>query len=72
MKLPGWKQINAAVWQHVSGTRLHVAGLCLIRGVAHWANMWPESAAADRCIRIAGGNRKRGLMLWASRKESES
>jgi hypothetical protein len=26
---------------------------------------WPHSQSADRFIRIAGGNRKRGLMMWA-------
>jgi hypothetical protein len=26
---------------------------------------WPHSQLAERWIKIAGGNRKRGLMMWA-------
>ena len=62
----GWVNVGGAVWDHPSGIRLHVAGLLgLPSGEFLCANHWPESQAADRCVRIAGGSRKRGLMIWA-------
>jgi hypothetical protein len=46
--------------------RLHMMGMVrlpdglIVRGAS-----WPESGAVDQCIRIAGGNRRRGMMIWA-------
>lgn len=65
---PGWRQnkINTAVWDHYSGMRLHMLGLLrLPNGEMRQANQWPTSHLANGCIRVAGGNRKRGLMVWA-------
>lgn len=69
----GWKQpspdVTPGVWDHPSGTRLHLGGcLRLLDGVFIEPFRWPESMSADHCIRIMGGNRKRGLMLWAQRR----
>jgi hypothetical protein len=64
----GWSHLGDAVWEHVSGVRIHVYGLAGLNGEMLYANSWPESKEADRCIRIAGGSRKRGLMIWALRK----
>ena len=62
----GWTHINGPVLEHESGIRLHIWGLAgRIGEEPISANRWPESLAADRAIRIAGGNRKRGLMIWA-------
>lgn len=74
---PGWTNIHThhgeptSVWDHASGIRLHIIGLVSFAdGKSLWVNQWPDSAIADRCIRIAGGNRKRGLMLWALKMEA--
>jgi hypothetical protein len=66
---PGWKHLGCAVWEHASGVRIHVAGLVGLPSTGHfvYADRWPESQDAYRCIRIAGGSRKRGLMIWALR-----
>jgi hypothetical protein len=46
--------------------RLHMLGMLrLPNGEIRQANQWPTSQLADGCIRVAGGNRKRGLMIWA-------
>jgi hypothetical protein len=71
VKLPGWKHIAGSVWEHINGSRLHVAGTAIVGGSVYYATTWPESAAADRCIRQCGGNRKRGLMLWTISKGGE-
>jgi hypothetical protein len=34
-------------------------------GTVRRASEWPASGMADGYIRLAGGNRKRGLMMWA-------
>ena len=65
---PGWRQNTntKAVWDHDSGLRLHMLGMVrLPNGEIRQANQWPTSQLADGCIRVAGGNRKRGLMIWA-------
>lgn len=64
----GWiKTMHGSVFDHASGIRIHTGG-CLCRfpngdivvGVRH-----PESINLDQNIRVAGGNRKRGVMVWA-------
>lgn len=61
----GWRHLGGTVWEHESGTRLHQWGLVrFIDGVHLSANQWPQSKVADFWIRVAGGNRRRGLMLW--------
>ena len=65
---PGWRQntITKSIWDHESGIRLHMLGMLrLPNGEIRQANQWPTSQLADGCIRVAGGNRKRGLMIWA-------
>lgn len=63
---PGWSHMGGAVYQHATGIRIHVYGLCGFPG-GHLSNgnQWPESQELDRLIRINGGNRKRGVMAWA-------
>lgn len=64
----GWRQNghHVAIWDHDSGMRLHLLGLLrLPNGELKSASKWPSSIVATGCIRVAGGNRKRGLMLWA-------
>jgi len=65
---PGWKQhaSNAAVWDHVSGMRLHLSGLLRMPDAAIIdSNRWPTSYVKNGYIRVAGGNVKRGMMMWA-------
>jgi hypothetical protein len=63
---PGWRHVAGAVWDHDSGIRLHLLGTARMpSGVWRRASEWPASGLADDCIRICGGNRKRGLMVWA-------
>ena len=63
---PGWSKLAGAVYQHRTGLRIHIYGLCwwiggrLVRG-----RLWPESQWLDLFIRANGGNRRRGVMAWA-------
>ena len=62
----GWSNVGGPVWDHVSGIRLHVGGLLRLQNGNHVSSdRWPDSVSADFSIRMAGGNRKRGLMAWA-------
>ena len=63
---PGWKRLGPAVWEHVSGTRIQVGGMVRLPSGRHvFESRWPENKGADRAIAICGGNRKRGMMVWA-------
>lgn len=64
----GWQQntVTKSIWDHESGMRVHMLGMLrLPNGEIRRANQWPAIQLADMCIRVAGGNRKRGLMIWA-------
>jgi len=66
MKLPGWKPLGFAVYEHASGIRAHAYGVCgLSPGPLVWGTQWPESMVLDRFIRQNGGNRRRGVLAWA-------
>lgn len=63
---PGWEKVGPSVYDHPSGLRIHVGGYCLMpQGEFISGNAWPQSSVMDRFIRIAGGNRRRGVMMWA-------
>lgn len=63
---PGWKPAGGAVFDHRSGIRVHVGGLCRLRnGTVVSGMMWPESRVFNWFVRVNGGNRKRGAMAWA-------
>jgi hypothetical protein len=63
---PGWRFVGSACWKHTSGVGVHVLGLAFMPdGTVRRASEWPASGMADGYIRLAGGNRKRGLMMWA-------
>jgi hypothetical protein len=65
----GWTNVWGPVWDHASGARLHLGGFLRLPSGEHIsANRWPELLSLNRYIRIAGGSRKRGLMLWALSK----
>ena len=65
---PGWKHLGGAVYEHASGVRIHVAGLCGKQGGEPVVvNRWPVSSELNRFVRIAGGNRRRGMMAFAFR-----
>jgi len=63
----GWKHIAGPVWDHLpSGVRVHVSGMCRLPwNDIVWGRSWPESKDLDRWIVIAGGNVRRGCMMWA-------
>lgn len=63
---PGWDHLGGAVYEHASGTRIHVGGLVRLPDMSFVSlNKWPEGNEGWRNISICGGNRKRGLMAWA-------
>lgn len=62
----GWKSLGSSVWEHKSGTRIHVGG-GLIKtptGKCFWLNSI-IGRMGWQLIKINGGNKKRGLMAWA-------
>jgi len=67
MKLgSGWKHIGSSVYDHPTGLRVHVLGLCRLTNGSIMNGMeWPESGRLNRFVRINGSNRKRGAMAWA-------
>lgn len=65
---PGWRHIAGSVYEHQSGIRTHVVGICARGDVVVMGTNWPESRELYRMIRINGGNRRRGVMAWALRR----
>lgn len=64
----GWVHVYGGLWDHApTRTQLHVVnGLLRTNGGSLVsAKLWPNPTDFERCIRIAGGNRKRGAMVWA-------
>ena len=64
----GWTQdkITTSMWDHDSGISLHLGGYVrLLDGRIVSVNTWREHLEFSLALRMAGGNRKRGLMLWA-------
>lgn len=60
------------VYDHPSGLRIHAAGVLLLPdGELIYGETWPESQLLRHAIRTVGGNRKRGVMVWALRKMEE-
>jgi len=66
----GWKYLASGVWEHVSGLRISVSGrICrlpdktIFPGRGSW--WWDSYFEQSKFIRVAGGNKKRGLMAWA-------
>lgn len=56
------------MYDHVSGIRVHTAGMCQMPdGQFVYGRSWPESRALDRAVAEQGGNRRRGVMVWAMR-----
>ena len=59
---PGWRFVGCSTWQHDSGVRVHYLGMALMPDGTVWRE---QNTHAKRYIGMAGGNRKRGLMMWA-------
>lgn len=60
---PGWRFAGCSTWQHDSGVRVHYLVVALMPdGTVRREH---ETRLAEGCIRLAGENRKRGLMMWA-------
>lgn len=66
MKLDnGWLTLGP-VCKHPAGFKVHVLGyIGYPSGTILSASALSQRDAVTRAIRIQGGNRKRGLMLWA-------
>jgi hypothetical protein len=63
---PGWRFVGSACWKHDSGVGVHLLGMAFMPdGTVRHESTWPSSQIASGYIRLAGGNRKRGLMMWA-------
>ena len=65
---PGWYHVGSACWDNSKyDVRVHVGGHCLVKLSGNFISgtVWPESRNLDRCIEICGGNRRRGVMIWA-------
>jgi hypothetical protein len=59
----GWRFVGCSTWQHDSGVRVHCLGMALMPDGTVWREQ--NTPIAKRYIGMAGGNRKRGLMMWA-------
>jgi len=57
---PGWKRLDGVVWEHSTGTRIHLGGMMRFPD----GTTLPAYGAKEH-ERICGWNRKRGLMVWA-------
>ena len=63
---PGWRNIRDSVWVHEpTGVRIHLIGLVLGPDFDILTNQWKKKKKWWDHTRIAGGNRKRGLMTLA-------
>ena len=59
---PGWKEVGPDIWKHKSGVMIHLLG---VANMPDGTPRWADPRLADWYIQLAGGNRKRGLMMWA-------
>lgn len=65
----GWRHLNGPVYERNDGLRLHLSGVCRTPSGEFITGMsFEEHANITRLIAINGGNRKRGLMVWANKK----
>jgi hypothetical protein len=62
---PGWVLVGPAVWDHSSGLRVHSGGYCIVDGEFRSGLCWPECQHLNKCVAVCGGNRRRGVMVWA-------
>lgn len=61
----GWTKLGQGVWEHVSGLRISTLGGVRLPDKSFvWAESWPILQQFDKFLRIAGGNRRRGLMMF--------
>lgn len=58
---PGWVRLSGSVYEHSSRIRIHTLGTIRFSD----GSFRSENDSAWRAIRRQGGNRKRGLMVWA-------
>ena len=61
----GWEHLGGAVWERTV-TRIHVGhAMCRMGGEWVPGEIWPVSFDVRRHIAEQGGNRRRGIMVWA-------
>lgn len=61
----GWVQLNGPVYENQNGSRIHLLGLVRLND----GTFFNSDREFIPYLRIAGGNRKRGLMIWANSLE---
>lgn len=64
----GWVRVSqmTPVYSHESGLRVHTWGIVSFpNGKRLFGNRYPDYIGLDRAMRIAGGNRRRAVMIWA-------
>ena len=62
----GWTHLGGAVYEHISGTRIHIGGMVKLLDNTYLSlNNCHENELGNLLVAINGGNRKRGLMAWA-------
>ena len=59
------------VFGHVSGVRVNAGCAVFPDGRVAYATRWPEAGEINRCVRVQGGRRRRGMMMWATEKAKE-
>jgi len=59
-----WQHLDGAVWEHISGMRIHCYGLARMPdGTIKWfMHDWRTQYFA---MRLVGFNRRRAIMAWA-------
>ena len=72
-KLRGWtgcghtpSETRDYVFQHISGVRVNAGCAVFPNGRVAYPTNFAESREIDRCVRIQGGRRLRGMMMWAA------
>lgn len=61
----GWRHVGGPCYDH-SEVRIHIGGMArFLSGNVIDGNSWPESQHLRFAIRMCGGNKKRGTMVWA-------
>ena len=63
----GWVYLGSSVWEHESGTRIHLNGLVRLPDKQSFFSLYDSrvNSFGHYCIEVNGGNKRRGLMTWA-------
>ena len=65
----GWYNVGGPCYDNANygGLRIHADGYCRLPLTGRFVsgNQWPESKNLNLFVRVCGGNRLRGIMVWA-------